>query len=423
MNKKIKVAFAGVGARGNCYAQHLANMLDKVEFVAAADIDAEKLHIFSDKYGIAPEMRFNSAEEMLEVDRLADVMVIATMDRQHYGHAMPALNKGYHLLLEKPISPSYDECLEIAATANKLNLKVMVCHVLRYTPFYTKIKEIIDSGVIGDLMSIQAIEQVAHWHQAHSFVRGNWRDSNETTPMIMQKCCHDTDILLWLTGKKCLSVSSFGNLTHFKKENAPEGAPERCSEACPKYSTCPYSIEKSYLSKARDEDYWLWPINVVTPILTYEELTKRLETGPYGRCVYHCDNNVVDHQVLNMWMEDDLTVSFTMCAFTEKCAREIHVMGTFGEIIGNAEEEKVTLNLFGKGTEVFDTHPELGDELGHGGGDWMLIKDLVSLFATGDGECRTDINQSVESHIVALAAEESRVNGGKVIDVQAKMKK
>ena len=423
MDKKIKVAFAGVGARGNCYAQHLACMLDKVEFVAAADIDAEKLHIFSDKYGIAPEMRFNSAEEMLEVDRLADVMVIATIDRQHYCHAMPALNKGYHLLLEKPISPSYDECLEIAATANRLNLKVMVCHVLRYTPFYTKIKEIIDSGVIGNVMSIQAIEQVAHWHQAHSFVRGNWRDSNETTPMIMQKCCHDTDILLWLTGKKCLSVSSFGNLTHFKRENAPEGAPERCSEVCPKYSTCPYSIEKSYLSKARDEDYWLWPINVVTPILTMEELTKRLESGPYGRCVYHCDNNVVDHQVLNMLMEDDLTISFTMCAFTDKCARQIHVMGTFGEIIGNAEEEKVTLNLFGRGTEVFDTHPELGDELGHGGGDWMLIKDLVSLFADGDGECRTDINQSVESHIVALAAEESRINGGKVIDVQAKINK
>lgn len=423
MSKKIKIAFAGLGGRGNCYAEHLANMSDKVELVAAADIDAEKLQIFSDKYGIPENMRFGSAEEMLERERLADVMVIATMDRQHYGHAIPALNKGYHLLLEKPISPSYSECLEIADTANKLGLKVLVCHVLRYTPFYNKIKEIIDSGVIGKVKAIQGIEQVGFWHQAHSFVRGNWRDSNETTPMIMQKCCHDTDILLWLTGKKCLSVSSFGNLSHFKKENAPAGAPERCSEKCPIFKTCPYSIEYCYLSKAREENFWLWPINIVTPIPTYEELTKRLETGPYGRCVYHCDNNVVDHQVVNMWMEDDIAISYTMCAFTDKCAREIHVMGTFGEIVGDAEAETVKLTVFGKETEVIDTTPELGDELGHGGGDWMLVKDLVALFADGEGECRTDINQSVESHIVALAAEESRINGGAVVDVQAKMNK
>ena len=219
MSKKIKIAFAGLGGRGNCYAEHLANMSDKVELVAAADIDAEKLQIFSDKYGIPENMRFNSAEEMLERERLADVMVIATMDRQHYGHAIPALNKGYHLLLEKPISPSYSECLEIADTANKLGLKVLVCHVLRYTPFYNKIKEIIDSGVIGKVKAIQGIEQVGFWHQAHSFVRGNWRDSNETTPMIMQKCCHDLDLIQYYVGAKCEKVYSVGDLSFFKKEN------------------------------------------------------------------------------------------------------------------------------------------------------------------------------------------------------------
>ena len=206
MNKKITVSIVGLGSRGkDTYAKCAKIFPENMEIVAIADIVPHKVEEVAKEYGVPAEMCFDSAEALLERERLSDVMFICTMDKQHYGHAIAALNKGYHLLLEKPISPDEKECKEIAALANEKNLQVAVCHVLRYTPFYQKLKEIIKSGRIGDTVSIDAIENVGYWHQAHSFVRGNWRNSNETSPMILQKCCHDMDILLWLTDKHCKS--------------------------------------------------------------------------------------------------------------------------------------------------------------------------------------------------------------------------
>ena len=416
--KKLTVAFAGLGSRGNAFAEACEVLKDKIEIVACADVDAGKLQRFGDKYGVPAEMRFGSAEEMLERERLAEVMFICTMDKQHFGHAIPALNKDYHLVLEKPASTDPKECVEIARVANEREREVIVCHVLRYTPFYRKIKEIMDSGALGKIYSIEATESVTYWHQAHSFVRGNWRNSNETSPMILQKSCHDMDILLWLTGKHCQRVSSFGSLSHFKKECAPEGAPERCSEACPAYANCPYSIER-YLHHKRLGCH-CWPLDVVSPETDYEKYKADLLNSQYARCVYHCDNNVVDHQVVNLLLDEDLTITFSMCAFTsDDVGRTIHVMGTHGDLYAKSSTNEIKLTRFCGGmqeSEDIECRVEY-DSFGHGGGDYGLVLDLIGLFDGSGAAAVTSINDSVESHVVALAAEKSRVLGGELIKI------
>ena len=419
--KKITVAFAGLGSRGNSYAEACELLKDKIEIVACSDIIPDKMERFAKKHGIAPEMCFESAEVMLEQDRLADVMFICTMDKQHYGHAIPALKKDYHLVLEKPASTDPRECMEIARVANEHNRHVVVCHVLRYTPYYRKLKEIIDSGILGKVYSIQACEGVGYWHMAHSFVRGNWRNSDETSPMILQKCCHDMDIFLWLTGKHCKSVSSFGQLSHFKPECAPEGAHKHCTEECPAYADCPYSIER-YLHHARNGCFG-WPLDVVSPADNYDDFRRDLLAGPYSRCVYYCDNNVVDHQVANLQFEDDLTLSFSMSAFDQR-GRTIAVMGTKGFINSATDDSGITVVKYGQGiesTETFETKAET-DQFGHGGGDYILVKELVDLLNGEVGFASTSINDSIESHIVALAVEQSRVNGGELVHIDDYMK-
>ena len=302
MERKVTVAVVGLGGRGSVYAECEALYSDEMEIVAIADIIPEKVEKWAKKYHIPKERCFSSAEELLKEDRLADVMFICTQDRQHVGHAIPALEKGYHLLLEKPISPDPAECKRLAEIANQYNRHVVVCHVLRYTPFYQKIKEIIDSGVIGDIVSIQAIENVAYWHQAHSFVRGNWRNSDTTSPMILQKCCHDMDIFVWLSGKNCKRVSSFGSLTLFREDRAPEGSTLRCVDGCKVKDSCPFDAEKIYVTNEKTgilHENSGWPCDILALEPSEETVREALKTGPYGRCVYHCDNNVVDHQAVS----------------------------------------------------------------------------------------------------------------------------
>jgi len=322
------------------------------------------------------------------------------------------------LLLEKPISPYIKECIEIEQVAKQYNRHVVVCHVLRYTPFYTKVKELIESGVAGDVVAVQAIEPVGYWHQAHSFIRGNWRNSEETSPMILQKCCHDMDILLWLCGKKCKKVSSFGSLRLFKKENAPEGAPERCTDGCPASETCPYYAPRYYITQVRCGNVE-WPINLLNSHPTEENIMDALRNGPYGRCVYHCDNNVVDHQVVNLELEDGATVNFTMCGFTKDSYRRLCIMGTHGEIVGDMENNTIIIKPFVGENQIIDVNTLADDFSGHGGGDVQMVKDLADLLIDGSVKNNriSSIEHSMESHYVAFAAEESRVCGGKLIEL------
>lgn len=419
--KKIKVALAGLGNRGkDNYAKCAKLFPEKMEIVAIADIDPDKVADVAKEYGIPKSHCFSSAEEMLEQEKLADAMFITTQDKQHIGHAIPALKKGYHLLLEKPISPVLEECQEIVRVANECKKMVVVCHVLRYTPFYTKLKEVIDSGMVGDIVSVMAIENVGYYHHAHSFVRGNWRNSDMTSPMILQKCCHDMDLYLWLTGKTCQSVSSFGSNYLFKKECAPAGAATRCMEQCQAKDDCPFDAEKIYLLDKKigaKNGNTGWPLNVLTLHPTVESVTEAIKTGPYGRCVYACDNNVVDHQVVNLNMTDGSTIHLTMCGFTSSFSRHAKLMGTKGDIVADMEKNTIEIAVYGKEKIVIDVSKLSDDFSGHGGGDRRMVEEFIDILLGIKDKTPsiTSVEDSVESHYCSLAAEESRLHNGKCI--------
>ncbi len=419
MTKPVTFAICGCGNRGlEAYASYQTNHPESMKIVAGADSRPERLAMLRERHGVAENMCFASAEELLEQPKLADVLIIATQDRQHVPQALKALDKGYHLLLEKPISPSLTECRQLLEKAHAAKRAVVVCHVLRYTRFYAALEAMLRRGDVGKVQTIDAVEHVGYWHYVHSFVRGNWRRSDETSPMILAKSCHDMDILRWLAGEKCLRVQSFGSLDYFRAENAPEGAAQRCMDNCSCKDTCLFDAEKLYIESPRcgvrrfgDK----WPCNILVREPTEEKIRDVLHTSPYGRCVFHCDNDVVDHQTVNLEFENNIHATFTMTAFTELCRRTIKITGTRGEIEGEMESHKIILRRFGQPEEVIDLRDGKSEFSGHGGGDGGLMENFCNLIASGGTEGLTSVDASVESHVMALAAEASRVDGGKTI--------
>ena len=415
----VTFAICGCGARGlEAYAPYQDRRPDEMKIVAGADVRPERLAMLQERYGVPEAMCFSSDQELLAQPRLADVMIVATQDRQHVPAALAALDKGYHVLLEKPISPSLEECRALQQKAHETGKAVVVCHVLRYTRFYSALESILRRGDIGKIETIDAVEHVAYWHQAHSFVRGNWRRSEETSPMILAKSCHDMDILRWLAGEPCLKVQSFGSLDYFRAGNAPAGAAERCLDGCGCKDACPYDAEKIYITdprtgiRARGAG---WPCGVLASEPNEEKVWNALRTGPYGRCVFHCDNDVVDHQTVNLEFANHIHATFTMTAFTQDCRRTVKVCGTLGEVEGDMSENVLHLRRFGKPEEVIDVQEEGGESSGHGGGDFGLMAGFCKLIAQGGGAGLTGVDASVESHVMALAAEASRLDGGRTI--------
>lgn len=417
--KQFTVAIIGLGGRGlHTYARYQDKFPDRMKIVAVADVVAEKVKYAGDRYNVPEENRFDSAESLLAREKLADVLIVATQDRQHRAHAMAALERGYDILLEKPVAVTVKDCLDIRDAAIKAQRMVAICHVLEYTAFYRKIKDLIGSGAIGEPVAVNAVENVGYWHQAHSFVRGNWRNDNIESPMILQKCCHDFDILCWLLGKRCLSVSSIGSLKYFKESNAPEGSAARCVD-CKYRDSCPYSAMKIYLDgeeigfRKGNAD---WPCNILAENPTEEKLTEAMKTGPYGRCVFRCDNNVVDHQIVNMQMEDEITVSLTMTGFTAYNYRSIKIMGTLGEITADQRSNLITVTPFGGKSTVYDVAKLTDDLSGHGGGDNRMMSEMFEALENG-GNVSSGIVGAIASHLIAFAAEESRLHGGEKIDI------
>ncbi|MGL5639712.1 MAG: Gfo/Idh/MocA family protein [Cetobacterium sp.] len=411
----LRIGVIGAGNRGkDVYANFILKNSDETEIVAVAEPNPIKRDQMIKAHGILPEYVFNSWEDFLEKDKFCDAIILATGDDMHFEPMELAMKKGYDILLEKPMSNRVEECIDIVKMAEKYGVKVMVCHVLRYTPFFSKLKELIDSGVIGEVVDIQHNENIGNFHFAHSFVRGNWRNSNETSPLILQKSCHDLDILSWLlNGNPCKKIASFGNLKYFRKENAPEGSADRCLE-CKYIDSCIYSPKKIYYN-----NIGAWPTLVASEIQTEEALTKSLEHNQYGRCVYKCDNNVVDNMVSIIEFENGVNVTFNLCAFTDEVCRTIKIMGTKGEIRGNDAKNHIEVYEFGKGEGRFANGKKteiIPDVLegGHGGGDTGLMNDFVNFCLGRQEDSRTNPRTSLESHIMAFAAEDSRVNGNVV---------
>ncbi|MEC0091917.1 Gfo/Idh/MocA family protein [Paenibacillus macquariensis] len=402
--KKITVALIGAGLRGVNYLRYALQHPHEIKVVAVAEPNGERRENFKERHGLSDEMCFYDWDDLFAQPQLADAVLICTQDKQHFEPVMKALKAGYHVLLEKPMSTDPKECVEMGELAAQYNRIFSVCHVLRYTDFFSTIKRLLDSNVIGKLMSIQHNENVGHWHQAHSYVRGNWRRKDESSPMILSKSSHDMDILYWLTGSSCTRVSSFGSLSHFTSAQAPDGAPLRCLDGCPAADECLYYAPKQYLTENTD-----WPTSAISNDSSYESRLKALQEGPYGRCVYHCDNDVVDHQVVNLEFENGVMAGFAMNAFTKDISRTIKLMGTTGEIRGAMEKNEIEILHFGSSKVERITFEEVDGLAGHGGGDMGLMKDFVKLVREGSsGQGLTTASTSVQSHLMAFAVEKSR---------------
>ena len=401
----MKYIVIGAGSRGSIYGSwaHAKG----IEIAAVAELRPDRLTEAGKLWNVPDERLFTNVSDLFALGKIADAAIIATMDRDHFGHVMSALDCGYDILLEKPISPDPRECLAIEEKANRLGRKITVCHVLRYTNFFGAIKDIVDSGELGKIVAIKHSENIGNFHMAHSFVRGNWRNDKFASPIILQKSCHDLDILLWLTGAHCRKVAAFGSLSYFKESNAPKGSTERCVN-CPAARNCRFEAIKCYLPTLGT-----WPTDVVCLEQTEDALMQALETGPYGRCVYRCDNNVCDHMSIILEFDNNVTATFSLTAQTSPCHRNLHIMMEDGEIIADDSQRQILVRKHI--SSPADTFSERivnvrTNASGHGGGDAGIMEDFTASLSAGTNT-RSAISASVESHLMACAIEKSRLNG------------
>lgn len=411
---QVTAILIGAGNRGaEAYAGYALQYPNELKIVGVAEPRCDRREAFAKLHGLNPESCFESWEELLSKPQFADCAMICTPDDLHFEPVLAALDRGYHVLCEKPMSGNREELQAMANKAQECGKLLSVCHVLRYSPFFVKLKALLEEKAVGDLTCIQHIESIGYWHMAHSFVRGNWRRQDTSNPIILAKCCHDMDILTWLVDSRCSAVSSFGRLSHFTSKNRPEGAPDWCLDGCAHRDECPYYAPRFYLEHPRAKGDGF--DKIISLDTSSAGILKALQEGPYGRCVYACDNDVVDHQVVNLQYENGVTVSMTMCAFTDNCERIINIMGTKGQIRGNMEENTIEYRNFATGEQqIFHLRIPSGN---HSGSDVSMMKDFTSLISSGNTESRTSAERSVESHLIALAAEESRLSGGRLVSL------
>ena len=407
----LTVAIIGLGNRGRKYAHHFTALGAKV--TAICEKNVEMLNYIRNKYGIAEDKAFADENDFFAAGKLADALVISTQDRDHYRHAVAGMDLGYHLLCEKPVSPTLSECEDLERINREKGLKMVVCHVLRYAPFYDRIKQIIDSGAIGEITNINQTENVGYWHFAHSYVRGNWRREDETGPSILAKCCHDLDLFYYFTGNPCERVYSVGERRVFLHENRPQGAPDRCLDGCPYAKTCPYEVTKLYYKPTLKTLPWLLGhVKVITgkgrP--SKKDIVEALKKSPYGRCVYASDNDVMENQVVSCKM-GAVNATLTMTAQSAMCFRRVHIMGTKGEIFGQDSSGHFKLSVWGELPKKI----RVNKSIGHLGGDKGIVKDFIELMETGELTSRiSTMDKTIMSHKMAFAAEESRKTGKSV---------
>ncbi len=407
--RPVTLALVGAGNRGRTYASWVARHPGRARLVAVAEPDpVRRAAVAAEHPGVA---EYPSWQDLLVAGTGADAVIIATQDREHVAPAIAFARAGRHLLLEKPIAPTEQECREVIDAVTAFGVRLAVCHVLRYTPYTNLLVDVLKTGVVGEIMSVEHLEPVGWWHAAHSYVRGPWRSEKLASPMLLAKSCHDLDWLSYVTGRRVARVASFGHLGHFRAEKRPEGTADRCLD-CAVEPDCPYSAPKLYYPVLREKGA-VWPVSAITDATDEAGLTEALRTGPYGRCVYACDNDVVDHQVLAIEFEGGATGTFTMTAFTEQTHRQTRIFGSHGRISGDGERLSVLDFRTGK-TEVHEAgttgNANAGD--GHGGGDDGVMAAFVESIATGDGDLiRSGPADSLASHLAVFAAEHARHTG------------
>ena len=402
----------GAGDRGSIYANGLIRRGGKI--AAISEPQRSRLIEAGKAFNVPSDRLFENDGKLFAVGKIADFAIISTLDEEHFKPAMKALQVGYDLLLEKPISNKIEEVLMLANEAKRLSHQVVVCHVLRYSPFFSTIKQILEEGSLGRIIDIQHNENIGNFHFAHSYVRGNWRKEETSSPLILAKSCHDLDLLLWLTSSSITRVSSFGSLSYFNAAHAPKDAADRCVY-CPLQEKCRYSAYQVYLPMKGS-----WPATVIGGDQSEEGLKKAIAEGPYGRCVYHCDNDVVDHQVSIYEFANGVSATFNLSAFTDRVSRTVKIMCENGEIRGNEIDNVIEVIPFSStpnaARSVKIYHPEIISGA-HNGSDNRFIDDFFQVFSH-QKPSDTSIDVSVESHLVAFASEESRHNH-QVVEMEA----
>ncbi len=423
MNSPLKVVIVGGGHRSLIYAELSEIKLDMMQIVGIVDPNEFRRNSIAERFSIPEENKFSNVDDFVSREKFADAVINGTMDHIHVETSLPILKAGYDILLEKPFAVNEAEMRELVKCANEYNRKIMVCFVLRYAPFYRKIKETLLTGVIGDVVNIQTVEHVSYHHMSTSHIRGKWKNEEEChASMLLAKCCHDIDIMMWLMGNDApIKVSSFGGLMQFKPENAPENSGTRCLVDCPLVDTCLYSAKRIYLDHPDRWTFYVWDKLEDKLNATLEDKRELLKTSPYGICAYKCDNNVVDHQSLNIQFSSGATGTHNMIGGTAIPQRKIHIIGTKGEIFGTLENGVFTVSLIdprpGCEHKDYEVNVKVIDD-SHGGGDLLLTEDFVNYVRDDilSVSC-TSINESVKGHLTVFKADESMKNGGVVKDI------
>ena len=459
--KPYQVLLIGAGNRGaEVYGEWIQANPDQLRIAAVAEpIESRRIAV-AERHQIPAERQFSTWEDALAAGRLADVAVIATQDKNHTAPTLAALQAGYDVLLEKPMAHRLEDCVALVQAAERSGRVLQIAHVLRYTEFFQRLYEIVQSGELGQIITVSHRENVSAWHMAHSYVRGHWRRTDLASPMILAKSCHDLDILYWILGSRAARLSSVGGLRHFRPENAPEGAPERCLDGCPAADTCPFYAPALYLdlepiyhglsqalnpgvrivSKVMRRALWFmnaaarvapplrqlteyagWPRSVITDRPgDLDSLTEALKTGPYGRCVYRADNDVVDHQIVLMELENGVSVSFTMHGHSFEEGRTTRIDGSRATLLAKFSWNKAFIEVHdhrGGGVRRINL-PNNIEQGGHGGGDSRLMTAFVQALSGTHQGTLTDARLALESHLLAFAAEESRLTA-QVIEMDA----
>lgn len=424
-NQPITAVIVGAGHRAFVYSKLALTDPDKLKIVGVADPDKIRQKKAMEMFGFPKENCFDSALELSRVPKFADAVINGTMDEQHVETSIPLLKKGYDMLLEKPFATNEKEMRELVSCVKENGNKVMICHVLRYTPFYLSIKERVASGEIGDIINIQTCEHVSYHHLSTSYVRGKWANSDVCrTSMLLAKCCHDIDLMMWMMSDTQPSmISSFGSKFQFKPENAPKEAGTKCLVDCPLVDTCRYSAKRLYLDQPKRWAFYIWDKLEGIENPTDEDRINLLKgDSNYGRCIYKCDNNVVDHQSVLVNFKNGATGTHNMVGGSAGPMRRIHIIGTKGEIYGDFEESKFTVAKIHptktdeKTVEVVDLNVNgdmVGAYGGHGGGDEKLAADFVEFLRGGKPSLAcTSIFDSVAGHLCVYLADKSREENG-----------
>lgn len=422
MSRPLDIVLIGAGQRGaTAYASYAFAHPDQVRFVAVAEPDPIRRKRFAADHDLDDAVCFESWEELVAKGQMGDAAIVTTQDQMHVAPAVAAMNAGYHVLLEKPMAHTLAGCIELVQAAEATGRILQICHVLRYSPAWRALHAVLESGRLGEIVTVEHRENVAHWHMAHSFVRGNWRNKALSSPMILAKCCHDLDILVWNLASPVCRLSSVGSLLHYRGDKVGADIPARCTDGCPIESACPYSTIRLYLDMQPFPDLVAqaeaagpanfrperWPFTVLTPDVSLRGRRAALETGPYGRCVYRCDNDVVDHQIVTMELESGPSVALVMHGHSYEEGRSMRYDGS-----------RATLRArFGRTSEitVHDHRTGAVEQIpvaaggGHGGGDEGIMADFVRVLR-GEIPPLTSARASLESHLLAFAAEEARLN-------------